>query len=147
MHACMLIHFSCIWLFVTPWTVAHQAPLSMGLSRQVYWSGSPFPSPGHLPDWGIEPGSPALQSDSLPSEPPGKLLRAKRTDHGQEKKWRGSLWAQWVSYNPQNLVTVLEGMGDYVAKGSERWGSILEKLREWCYRPVWLRKWDEYYSL
>ena len=51
--------------FVTPWTVAHQAPLSMGFSRQVYWSGLPFPSPGGLPDPGIEPGSPALQSDSL----------------------------------------------------------------------------------
>ena len=55
--------------FVTPWTIAHQTPLSMGLSRQEYWSGSPFPSPGDLPDPGIEPGSPALQVDSLLSEP------------------------------------------------------------------------------
>ena len=53
---------------MTPWTVAHQAPLSMGFSRQEYWSGSPFPSPGDLPDPGIEPGSPALQADSLPTE-------------------------------------------------------------------------------
>ena len=59
-------------LFVTPWTVAHQAPLSMGFSRGEYWSGLPFPSPGDLPDPGIEPGSPALQADALPSEPPGK---------------------------------------------------------------------------
>ena len=59
-------------LSVTPWTVAHQAPLFMGFSRQGYWSGSPFPSPGHLPDPGIEPRSPALQADSLPSELPGK---------------------------------------------------------------------------
>ena len=51
-----------------PWTVAHQAPLSMGFSRQQYWSGLPFPSPGDLPDPGIEPGSPALQADSLPTE-------------------------------------------------------------------------------
>ena len=58
-------------LFVTPWTVAHQAPLSMGFSRQEYWSGLPFPSPGDLPDPGIAPGSPALQADSLPFEPPG----------------------------------------------------------------------------
>ena len=58
--------------FVTPWTVARQAPLSMGFSRQEYWSGLPFPSPGDLPNPGIEPGSPALQVDSLPSEPPGK---------------------------------------------------------------------------
>ena len=52
----------------TLWTVACQAPLSMGFSRQEYWSGLPFPSPGDLPDPGIEPGSPALQADDLPTE-------------------------------------------------------------------------------
>ena len=57
---------------MTPWTVAHQAPLSMGFSRQEYWSGLPFPSPGDLPNLGREPRSLALQADSLPSEPPGK---------------------------------------------------------------------------
>ena len=51
--------------FVTPWTVAYQAPLSMGFSRQEYWSGLPFPSPGDLPNPGIEPRSPALQADAL----------------------------------------------------------------------------------
>ena len=50
---------------VTPWTVACQAPLSMGFSRQEYWSGLPFPSPGGLPDSGIKPQSPVLQADSL----------------------------------------------------------------------------------
>ena len=55
-------------LFATLWTVAHQAPLSMGFSRQEYWIGLSFPSPGDLPDPGIEPGSSALQADSLPSE-------------------------------------------------------------------------------
>ena len=59
---------------MTPWTVAYQAPLSMGYSRQEYWSGLTFPSPGDLPDSGIEPGSPALQADSLPAEPPGKPM-------------------------------------------------------------------------
>ena len=59
-------------LFVTPWAVAHQGPLSMGFSRQEYWSGLPFPSPGDLPHPGIEPRSPALQANSLPSELPGK---------------------------------------------------------------------------
>ena len=59
-----------VWLFVTPWTVAQHAPWSMGFPRQEYWSGLPFPSPGDLPDPGIEPGSPALQADSLPSELP-----------------------------------------------------------------------------
>ena len=57
-------------LSVTPWTVAHQAPLSMGFSRQEYWSEVPFPPPGDLPNPGIKPESPALQADSLPSEPP-----------------------------------------------------------------------------
>ena len=61
-----------VWLFATPWTVAHQAPPSMGSSRQEYWSGLPFPSPGDLPDPGIEPRSPALEADALTSEPPGK---------------------------------------------------------------------------
>ena len=56
-------------LFVTPWTVAYQTPPSMGFSRQEYWSGVPLPSPGHLPDPGIEPRSPALQADALTSEP------------------------------------------------------------------------------
>ena len=63
---------SLVRLFATPWTVAYQAPPSMGFSRQEYWSGLPFPSPGDLPDSGIEPGSPALQADALTSEPPGK---------------------------------------------------------------------------
>ena len=61
-----------VQLFATPWTVAYQAPPSMGFSRQECWSGLPFPSPGNLPDPGIEPGSPILQADALPSEPPGK---------------------------------------------------------------------------
>ena len=59
-------------LFVIPWTVIYQASLSMGFSRQEYWSGLPFPSPGDLPDPRIKPRSPALQADALPSEPPGK---------------------------------------------------------------------------
>ena len=61
-------------LFATPWTVTYQAPPSMGFSRQEYWSGLPFPSPGHLPDPGIEPGSPTLQANALTSEPPGKPI-------------------------------------------------------------------------
>ena len=60
---------SYVQLFVTPRTVACQAPPSVGFSRQEYWSEVPFPSPGDLPDPGIEPGSHTLQADSLPSEP------------------------------------------------------------------------------
>ena len=59
-------------LFVTPWTVTYQAPLSMGFSRQAYWSGLPFPFPGDPPNPGIEPRSSALQADSLPTELQGK---------------------------------------------------------------------------
>ena len=62
-----------VQLFATPWTVACQAPLSMGFSRQEYWSGLPLPSPGDLPNPRIKPRSPALQADALSSEPPGKL--------------------------------------------------------------------------
>ena len=63
---------SCVRLFATLWTVACQAPLSMGFPRKEYWSGLPFPSPGDLPDPGIKPRSPALEADALTSEPPGK---------------------------------------------------------------------------
>ena len=59
-------------LFATPQTVAYQAPLPMGFSRKEYWNGLPFPSPEDLSDPGIEPESPTLQADALPSEPPGK---------------------------------------------------------------------------
>ena len=61
-----------VQLFATPWTVAYQAPPPMGFSWQECWSGLPFPSPGDLPNPGIEPGSPEFQADALPSEPPGK---------------------------------------------------------------------------
>ena len=64
----------CVRLFVTPWAVAYQAPLSVGFSRQEYWSGLPFPSPGDLPDPGIKPRSPVLQAEALPSEPQGSHL-------------------------------------------------------------------------
>ena len=64
---CMLSHFSHVRLFAILWTVARQAPLSMGFSREEYWSGLPFLSPGALPDLGIELRFPTLQADSLPS--------------------------------------------------------------------------------
>ena len=68
MHVCMLSCFSRIWFFVTPWTIAHQAPLSMGFSRQEYWNGLPNLPPKNLLDLGIKPVSlmaPALQENSL----------------------------------------------------------------------------------
>ena len=68
----MICACACAQSFVTPWTECSQAPLSTEFSRQEYWSGLPLPSPGDRPNPGIEPRSPVLQADSLPSEPPGK---------------------------------------------------------------------------
>ena len=76
---------------VTPWTVACQAPLSMGYSRQEYWNGLPFPFPGNLPDPGTEPGSPALQADSLLtelSEKPNKEQQQQQQQKKHSKKER-----------------------------------------------------------
>ena len=66
---CVLSH---VWLFLTPWTVAHQVPLSMGFSRQEYWSGLPFPPPGNLLNSEIKPESSALVGGFFTTEPPGK---------------------------------------------------------------------------
>ena len=69
-YACVRVQsLSHVLLFVTPWIVVRQAPLSMGFSRQEHWSGWPFPSPGDLPDPGTEPAPLALQADPLPAEP------------------------------------------------------------------------------
>ena len=84
-------------LFATPWTVAYQAPPSMGFSRQDYWSGVPLPSPGDLPDPGIGPRSPALQADALPSEPPGKSTKKASPNYLWSAK--GKLIA-WECENP-----------------------------------------------
>ena len=65
-----------VQLFATPCTIAHPAPLSMGFSRQGYWSELPFPSPGDLPNPGIKLRSPTLQADALISEPPGKPIKS-----------------------------------------------------------------------
>ena len=77
-HVCVLSHFSCIQLFVTLWTVACQAPLSMGYSSYEYWSGLPCPPPGDLPDPGIEPASlmsPALAGGFFTTSAPREALK------------------------------------------------------------------------
>ena len=87
-----LVTKSCLTL-ATPWTVALQAPLSVGLSRQEYWSGLPFAPPGDLPDPGIESRSATLQADSLPTEPPGKPhMHMRHIDILPAKKWITSNW-------------------------------------------------------
>ena len=76
---CVWNHFSHVQLFTTLWTIVCQAPLSMGFSRQEYWSGFPFSSPGDLPNPGIKPGSPSLQAYFLPAELPGIVHKIKLT--------------------------------------------------------------------
>ena len=83
---------------VTPWTLAHQAPLSMGFSGREYWSGLPFASPGDLPDPGIEPASPALQTDSLLSEPPGKYLFSISSVQFSHWVMSSSLWPHGLQH-------------------------------------------------
>ena len=94
-------------LFATPWTVAYQAPSSMGFSRQEYWSGLPFPSPGHLPDSGIELRSPALQADNLNSEPPAfPFFRgsSKLRDQTQVSLIAGRFFTSWATGEDQEYL-------------------------------------------
>ena len=79
--------FSPVRLFETLWTIAYQAPPSMGFSRQEYWSGLPFPSPGDLPDPGIKPRCPAFQADASTSKSPGKSERERQVSHDVTHMW------------------------------------------------------------
>ena len=83
---------------MSPWTVAHQASLSMEFSRKEYWSGWPFPPPGELPYSGVEPGSLASQADSLPSELPGKPKRGMDANQRRlvvQRAWTNKLGERW----------------------------------------------------
>ena len=93
-----------IWLFATPWTVAHQPPLSMGISRQDYWSGLPCPPPGDLPNPGFKPTPPALQVDSLPlshQRSPILLIPGAIWDHAicKEHLWLFNSWLYLERYD------------------------------------------------
>ena len=102
---------SWIRIFATPWTVAYQAPPSMGFSRQECWSTLPFSFPGDLPDPGIKPGSPAFQADSLPSELWGKIHTAwhscKNHLNKRETYGEGDLWLRFPSSDYLNLKDLL----------------------------------------
>ena len=93
-----------VQLLGTTWTVAHQAPPSMGFSRQEYWSELPFPSPGDLPDPGIKPRSPALQADTLTSEPPGKF----RCHHSSKQCVLEASNCNLTFYKTRQLATRLQ---------------------------------------
>ena len=137
-----------IRLFATPWTAAHQAPPSTGFSKQENWSGLPFPSPEDFPDPGIEPMSPAFQTDALTSEPPGKLIphleaqkrSGKHQDPG-EKQWphrsldqtyllvlEGLLW-QWglAVAHCRDKDTGSSSSGEY----SLAWGLLEAATKTW----------------
>ena len=101
---------------VTPWTVVRQAPLCMEFSRQEHWSGQPFPSPGDLPDPGIEPRSPILQTDSLPSEPPGKPQLKKKCETYSNAFLESTILLlrnHWPSYVSQ-LGVLQQNLTDWV---------------------------------
>ena len=92
-----------VQLFATLWTVAYQAPPSMGFSRQEYWSGLPFLLTGDLLNPGIKPGSPTLSADTLPSKPPGKPRR--KLDH--KKSWAPKDWCFWTVLLEKTLESPL----------------------------------------
>ena len=91
-----------VWLFGTPWIVAYQAPPSMEFSRQAYWSGLPFPSPGDLPDPGIEPRYPALQADTLLPEKPDCW------GHINHRAW-----TLWPSKPPELFISPFMGLTEF----------------------------------
>ena len=93
---------------MTPWTVAHQAPLFMEFSRPEYWSEYPFPSPGALPNPGIEPRSSTLQVDSLPSKAPGKLKNTGVLDFPTDLSDPGILKASLVAQMVKHLPAIQE---------------------------------------
>ena len=94
----MILLFSRVRLFATPWTIACQAPLSTGFSRQEYWSGLPLPSPGNLPDPGHKPASPALAGGFFTAETPQQGKRTKKADPEQKYHLaqRGSVRLTWI---------------------------------------------------
>ena len=109
-----MLTLSGVQLFATPWTGARQAPLSMGFSRQEYWSGLPFPPPGDLPDPGFELASPALAGRFLAIEPPGKphiciysYVNGIPCREYSWKDYRDSLWGRgfWVAGDPAGRET------------------------------------------
>ena len=128
--------------FATPWTVACQASLSLGFSRQEYWNGLPFPSPGDLPNPGFELGSPTLQADSLPSEPPGKPLNTLERMIIVEKEWKvkirsGGFWSfkqRIWNFDKWWNVTATENNHDSHLEKLLWWNELEERLE--IGRPV-----------
>ena len=108
----VLSHFNHVGLFVTPWTVASQAPLFMGFSRQEYWSGLLCPPPGDRPNPGIKLTSlvsPALQADSFPTEPPGKPCKEYMRiliESTQPGTWH-TVWIKYMLVITRNIILII----------------------------------------
>ena len=121
-------------LFATPWTVAYQAPQSVGFSRQECWSRLPFPSPGDLPDPGIEPGSPALQADTLPSKPPGKPSKITVWLENKKEQSRQRKGLEWqAKCNEKSFELVIENIS------IELRTVTLLVVKWWIGRQRWLK--------
>ena len=108
----------------TPWTLARQAPLSKGFSRQESWSELPFPSPGDLPNPGIKPWSPVLQEDSLPTEVPGKPHRC-TLPLKHMKLYTLHMYSFWMSIIPQKQGCDCTGEKLPWSTGSPLWHSVM----------------------
>ena len=101
--ACVLSCFNCVWLFETLWSVACQAPLSLGFSRQEYWSELSCPPPGDLPDPGFDlehPASLALQESLLTAKPLGKPIKKKRFGLKKKQKTNNLIWTSHFRAGP-----------------------------------------------
>ena len=121
-----------VLLCATPWTVACQAPLSVGFPRQEYWSGLPFSSPGDFPYPGIEPRSPVLQAGSLPSEPPGKpILTGKMTNSAFPFRiCVDSFYFLWILYYRNHLFSAITALPTCQEPG--------ERYRPWIKKHYFL---------
>ena len=128
---------SCVLLFVTPWTVAHQSPLSMGFSRQDYWSGLPFASPGDLPDPGIKPKPSAVAAGFFTTEPPGKSSSQITSQIFQYNIWhivniqQQSLLVFWMCTQLCQLCPNLCDPTNSNPPGSSVHGILQARILEW----------------
>ena len=135
-------------LFAIPWTIACQATPSMGFSRQDYWSGLSFPSPGDLPNPRIEPEFPALQADTLPSEPPGKPPEANCQLIGKTlmlgktegKRRRGQQRKRWLDSITDSMDMILREFQETVEDRGAWNARVHGAANNW----TWLRDWRKW---